>query len=61
MLVTLGVVLQMIVAGNVPLLGVGRAVLGMGIGVISNSVPLYLSEVRALGPYTWITASYIVY
>ncbi|KAL1699970.1 general substrate transporter [Schizophyllum commune] len=45
MLVTLGVVLQMIVAGNVPLLGVGRAVLGMGIGVISNSVPLYLSEI----------------
>lgn len=44
-LVTLGVILQMIVAGSVPLLATGRAVLGMGIGCISNAVPLYLSEV----------------
>lgn len=43
--VTLGVILQLAVAGSVPLLGVGRAVLGMGVGIISNAVPLYLSYV----------------
>ena len=41
--VTLGVILQLVVAGSVPLLGVGRAILGMGVGIISNAVPLYLS------------------
>lgn len=39
--VTLGVVLQLIVRGSVPLLGVGRAVLGLGVGITSNVVPLY--------------------
>lgn len=43
--VTLGVVLQLIVRGSVPLLGVGRAVLGLGVGITSNVVPLYLSEI----------------
>ncbi|KAK7449812.1 hypothetical protein VKT23_013288 [Stygiomarasmius scandens] len=45
MLVTIGVILQMIVAGSHVLLIVGRLVLGMGVGVISNAVPLYLSEI----------------
>ena len=37
--------MQLIVVGSGPLLTVGRLVLGMGVGVISNAVPLYLSEV----------------
>ncbi|CAO1613143.1 unnamed protein product [Parajaminaea phylloscopi] len=43
--VALGVIIQVIPAGSVPALGVGRAVLGMGVGVISNCTPLYLAEV----------------
>ncbi|KAF5390512.1 hypothetical protein D9757_005203 [Collybiopsis confluens] len=45
LLVTMGVIIQISVAGSIPALTVGRAVLGMGIGCISNSVPLYLSEI----------------
>ena len=44
-LVTLGTVLQLIVAGSIPLLVVGRAVLGVGVGIVSNSTTLYLSEI----------------
>ncbi|PWZ00804.1 general substrate transporter [Testicularia cyperi] len=44
-LITIGVILQLIVAGSIPLLTLGRAVLGAGVGVISNCTPLYLSEV----------------
>lgn len=33
-----------IVTGSKPLLVVGRFVLGGGVGIISNCVPLYLSE-----------------
>ncbi|CAO1627116.1 unnamed protein product [Sympodiomycopsis kandeliae] len=43
--VTIGVLIQIIPAGNVAALGAGRAVLGMGVGVVSNATPLYLSEV----------------
>lgn len=43
--VTVGVILQLIIAGSVPLLGTGRAVLGVGVGIISNATPLYLSEI----------------
>ncbi|KAF5372878.1 hypothetical protein D9758_001557 [Tetrapyrgos nigripes] len=43
--VIIGVILQMVVAGSHPLLIVGRLILGMGVGVISNAVPLYLSEI----------------
>lgn len=48
-LVILGAVLQMIVAGSVPLLTVGRVVLGAGVGVIANCTPLYLSEISTVG------------
>lgn len=43
-LLALGSVLQLIVAGSIPLLGVGRAILGMGVGAVANSTPLYLGE-----------------
>lgn len=43
--VTIGVIIQIVPAGNVAALGAGRAVLGMGVGVVSNATPLYLSEV----------------
>lgn len=43
--VTIGVLIQIIPAGSVAALGTGRAILGMGVGVISNATPLYLSEV----------------
>ena len=43
--VAVGAVLQLIVTGSIPLLVVGRFILGMGVGVISNCVPLYLSEI----------------
>lgn len=48
-LVVLGATLQIIVTGSVPLLTVGRFVLGCGVGVISNVVPLYLSEISPTG------------
>ncbi|EPQ32273.1 uncharacterized protein PFL1_00470 [Pseudozyma flocculosa PF-1] len=44
-LLVIGIVLQLIVAGSKPLLTVGRLVLGSGVGIISNATPLYLSEV----------------
>ncbi|KIY44520.1 general substrate transporter, partial [Fistulina hepatica ATCC 64428] len=44
-LVTIGVILQISIAGSILFLTAGRAVLGMGIGCISNAVPLYLSEI----------------
>ncbi|KAF8593875.1 general substrate transporter [Ceratobasidium sp. AG-I] len=44
-IVTLGTVLQLIVVGSTPLLVVGRLVLGAGVGIASNCVPLYLSEI----------------
>lgn len=42
---TLGTILQLIVAGSVPLLGTGRAFVGIGVGFLANSTPLYLSEI----------------
>ncbi|KAJ9115477.1 hypothetical protein QFC22_005235 [Naganishia vaughanmartiniae] len=44
-IVTVGCILQLVVVGSVSLLIVGRLVLGMGVGVISNCVPMYLSEI----------------
>jgi len=44
-IVTLGTVLQLVVVGSTPLLVVGRLVLGSGVGIASNCVPLYLSEI----------------
>ncbi|KAE9399154.1 general substrate transporter [Gymnopus androsaceus JB14] len=44
-LVTIGVIIQISVAGSIAALTTGRAVLGMGIGCISNAVPMYLSEI----------------
>lgn len=37
-------ILTLAVTGSRPLLVVGRLVLGAGVGIISNCVPLYLSE-----------------
>jgi SP family sugar:H+ symporter-like MFS transporter len=45
---TLGTVLQLIVAGSVPLLGVGRALVGIGVGFLANTTPLYLSEISTV-------------
>lgn len=42
--VTVGVLIQVIPAGKVAALGTGRAILGMGVGVISNCTTLLLSE-----------------
>lgn len=42
---TLGTILQLIIAGNLPLLGLGRGFVGMGVGAIANCCPLYLSEI----------------
>ena len=39
---TVGAVLQLILVGSIPLLVVGRFILGGGVGIISNAVPLYL-------------------
>lgn len=39
--VALGVIIQVAPAGNVAALGAGRAVLGMGVGIISNCTTLY--------------------
>ncbi|GAC96509.1 potential hexose transporter [Pseudozyma hubeiensis SY62] len=44
-LVALGVVLQLVTVGSKALLTLGRALLGSGVGVISNCTPLYLSEI----------------
>ncbi|KAL8277948.1 hypothetical protein RQP46_009580 [Phenoliferia psychrophenolica] len=44
-IVGLGALLQLIVTGSLPLLVVGRLILGMGVGIISNCVTLYLSEI----------------
>ncbi|KAK4705131.1 MFS transporter, SP family, sugar:H+ symporter, partial [Phenoliferia sp. Uapishka_3] len=43
--VAFGAILQLIVTGNLPLLVVGRLILGMGVGIISNCTTLYLSEI----------------
>jgi sugar porter (SP) family MFS transporter len=43
-LVSLGAVIQLAADGSIAQLTIGRLVLGMGIGQISNCVPLYLSE-----------------
>ncbi|KAF7980338.1 hypothetical protein HWV62_38765 [Athelia sp. TMB] len=42
--VSIGAIIQLACNGSVAQLTVGRLVLGMGIGQISNCVPLYLSE-----------------
>ncbi|UZJ52765.1 hypothetical protein CBS101457_002085 [Exobasidium rhododendri] len=42
---TVGTILQLVVAGNLALVGVGRALLGIGVGMIANATPLYLSEI----------------
>lgn len=47
-MLTLGAVLQLIVAGSVPLLGLGRGILGMGVGMLANCTPLYLSEISTV-------------
>lgn len=47
-MLTLGAILQLIVAGNVPLLGTGRAILGVGVGMLANCTPLYLSEISTV-------------
>ncbi|KAJ9108193.1 hypothetical protein QFC20_003556 [Naganishia adeliensis] len=44
-IVTIGCILQLVVVGSVSLLIVGRLILGIGVGVISNCVPMYLSEI----------------
>jgi len=43
--VVLGAVIQMVTTSSVGVLTGGRFVLGIGIGLISNSTPLYLSEI----------------
>lgn len=45
---TLGTLLQVVVAGSIGLLTGGRAVLGMGVGLLANSTPLYLSEISTV-------------
>lgn len=42
--VSLGTIVQLAAEGSIAQLTVGRLILGMGIGCISNAVPLYLSE-----------------
>jgi SP family sugar:H+ symporter-like MFS transporter len=42
---TIGTLLQLSIAGNLALLGIGRALLGVGVGMLANATPLYLSEV----------------
>ncbi|GHJ83685.1 hypothetical protein NliqN6_0087 [Naganishia liquefaciens] len=44
-IVTIGCILQLIIVGSVSLLIVGRLILGIGVGIISNCVPMYLSEI----------------
>ncbi|KAJ9111072.1 hypothetical protein QFC19_001270 [Naganishia cerealis] len=44
-IVTIGCILQLLVVGSIPLLVVGRFILGVGVGVVSNCVPMYLSEI----------------
>lgn len=39
-LVCLGTILQLILVGSIPLLTVGRFVLGSGVGIISNATPV---------------------
>ena len=51
----IGTILQTVLAGNHPIFIVGRLVVGLGIGIISNCVPLYLSEI----PPTEIRASIV--
>lgn len=58
LLIGVGVTLQLIVVGSAPLLTVGRLILGMGVGAISNAVPLYLSEVPPTSASTpWLSCS----
>jgi len=44
----IGALLQIIVVGSVGLLTGGRAILGMGIGLLANTTPLYLSEISTV-------------
>ncbi|KAK0444228.1 uncharacterized protein EV420DRAFT_1484721 [Desarmillaria tabescens] len=44
-LVTFGAVLQLILTGSIALLVVGRAILGIGVGIVSNCTTLYLAEI----------------
>lgn len=48
-IVSIGAILQLIIVGSIPLLTVGRLILGIGVGIISNCVPLYLSEIPPAG------------
>ena len=45
LIVTIGCILQLIIVGSVSLLIVGRLILGIGVGIVSNCVPMYLSEI----------------
>lgn len=45
LIVTIGCILQLVVVGSVSLLIVGRLILGVGVGIVSNCVPMYLSEI----------------
>lgn len=45
LIVTIGCILQLILVGSVSLLIVGRLILGIGVGIVSNCVPMYLSEI----------------
>ncbi|KAK0186542.1 general substrate transporter [Armillaria mellea] len=44
-LVTFGAVLQLILTGSIALLVLGRAILGIGVGIVSNCTTLYLAEI----------------
>ncbi|CDZ96594.1 sugar transporter [Phaffia rhodozyma] len=43
--VLIGAILQIIVVGSRPLIVVGRLILGVGVGIVSNCTTLYLSEI----------------
>jgi SP family sugar:H+ symporter-like MFS transporter len=45
LIVTIGCILQLILVGSISLLIVGRLILGIGVGIVSNCVPMYLSEI----------------
>ncbi|PBK88992.1 sugar transporter [Armillaria gallica] len=44
-LVTFGAVLQLLLTGSIALLVLGRAILGIGVGIVSNCTTLYLAEI----------------
>lgn len=41
----IGTILQSVMVGNHPIFIVGRMILGICVGIMSNATPLYLSEV----------------